>query len=192
MQILVLGAQGAGKGTQAKRIQSEYDLTHISTGDILRAAVAEGTELGRRVRPVLDAGDLVPDELMVELIRERLGRDDAQRGFVLDGFPRTLAQAEALDEMLAEIGRPLSAVLELHVPHDVARERMAARAAEEGRTDDTPEAIERRLALYDELTLPVIDHYRATGNLVQIHGARPVEDVWAEIAETLETVEARA
>src|SRR5258708_37707819 len=138
MQILLLGPQGSGKGTQAKRIQSEYELPHIATGDILRASVAAGTELGRRVQPILEAGDLVPDELMIDLIRERLGEADAAEGFVLDGFPRTLAQARALDEMLGGIGRPLSVVLELHIPREVAVARMLGRAEAEGRADDTP------------------------------------------------------
>ncbi len=191
MQVLLLGPQGSGKGTQAKRIQSEYGLAHVSTGDILRAAIDEGSALGRRVEPILEAGELVPDELMIDLIRERLARDDAQAGFVLDGFPRTLAQAEALDAVLAEIGRPLSAVLELHVPREVAIERLLGRARDEGRPDDTPEVIGRRLDLYDELTVPVVDHYTVTGKLVRIHGDRSVDDVWAEISQTLETVEAR-
>jgi adenylate kinase len=190
VRILFLGAQGSGKGTQAKRIESEYGLPHIATGDILRAAMANGTELGRRVKPIVDAGELVPDALMVDLIRERLGEDDAESGFVLDGFPRTLAQAEALDEMLAEIGKPVSVVLELRVPRDVAIERLLRRAELEGRADDTPETIERRLALYDEVTRPVVDHYAPTGALVAIHGNQPVDGVWADIQEVLERADA--
>jgi adenylate kinase len=162
---------------------------HVSTGDILRAAVADGSDLGRRVKPILDAGDLVPDELMVDLIRERLGEPDAESGFVLDGFPRTLAQAQALDTMLGQIERPLTVVLELHVPRDVAVERMRKRADDEGRSDDTPEAIQRRLELYDELTVPVAQHYTGTGNLVRIHGDRTVDQVWNEITEVLERVD---
>ena len=186
MQVLLLGPQGSGKGTQAKRIQSEYELPHIATGDILRSAIADGSELGRRVKDVVDRGDLVPDELMVELIRERLRLEDAGRGFVLDGFPRTLAQAESLDEMLGEIGKPLSVVLELRVPRTVVVERLLRRAQDEGRTDDTPEVIDRRLALYDELTQPVVDHYAPTGHLVVIHGDKPVDAVWSEIQNVLE------
>jgi adenylate kinase len=185
MRILFLGPQGAGKGTQAKRIQSEYGLPHIATGDILREAMANGTELGQVVKPIYDAGGLVPDELMIELIRERL---DGEEQFVLDGFPRTLAQAEALDDMLDEIGKPIDVVLELRVPREVAIERMLRRAQEEGRTDDTPEAIDKRLALYRELTQPVVDHYAPTGALVAIHGDKPVDAVWAEIQNVLERV----
>jgi adenylate kinase len=183
VRILFLGPQGAGKGTQAKRIQSEYGLPHIATGDILRDAIASETELGKLVKPIYDSGELVPDELMIDLIRERLAGED---GFVLDGFPRTLAQAEALDEMLREIGKPVSVVLELRVPREVAVERMLRRAREEGRTDDTPDAIAKRLALYQELTQPVVDHYAPTGALVAIHGEKPVDAVWAEIQDVLE------
>jgi adenylate kinase len=183
VRILFLGPQGSGKGTQAKRIESEYGLPHIATGDILREAMANATELGLRVQPIYDAGELVPDALMIDLIRERL---EGEEQFVLDGFPRTLAQAEALDDMLAEIGKPVNVVLELRVPRGVAIERMLKRAQDEGRTDDTPEAIEKRLALYQELTQPVVDHYAPTGALVAIHGDRPVDAVWRQIQDVLE------
>ena len=148
LDLLLLGVQGSGKGTQAKRLAAEYGLEHLSTGDMLRQAIAEGTELGRRVKPILEAGDLVPDDLMIELIRKRLEAPEAAVGFILDGFPRTMAQADALDSMLAEIDRPLSVVLELQVPDDVAIQRLRKRAVEEGRSDDTPEAIANRIDLY--------------------------------------------
>jgi adenylate kinase len=190
--MLILGPQGAGKGTQAKRIAGEYGIAHISTGDMFRAAIAAGTELGRRVEPILASGELVPDELTVAVLRERLGQDDAADGFVLDGFPRNMAQAEALDAMLSEIGRTLDVVLELQVPEPVVRERMLKRAREEGRPDDTPEAIERRLEIYRSETEPLVERYRATGNLVGIHGDRSIAQVFAEIQEALEHVRARA
>jgi adenylate kinase len=161
----------------------------VATGDILRQAVAEGTPLGRQVESILDRGDLVPDETMIELIRERLADTD---GFVLDGFPRTMAQADALDDMLGEIGRPLTIVFELQVPDDVARERMTRRAADEGRSDDTAEAIERRLETYHRETEPIVSHYRARGNLVGIHGTGTVDEVFAEIQRALETAAARS
>ena len=186
MRILFLGPQGAGKGTQAKRIESEYGLPHIATGDILRKAIADGTELGRLAKPIYEAGKLVPDDLIIGVIRDRLAEADADDGFVLDGFPRNLPQTEALDDMLLEIDRPLDVVLELRVPREVAVERMLRRAAEEDRSDDTPEAIAERLALYDEVTLPVIDHYAPTGKLVVIHGNKPIDAVWAEIQDALE------
>jgi adenylate kinase len=186
LDVLILGPQGAGKGTQAKRIADEYGVPHVSTGDILRAAIAAGTELGRRVQPIVESGSLVPDELMVDLIRERLGATDTESGFVLDGFPRTLAQAEALDVMMTGIGRSFTAVLALQVPDAVARERMLGRAEKEGRVDDTPEAIDRRLSLYHEQTAPVLEHYRAQGRFVPIHGERTEPEVWREIQDALE------
>ncbi|MDQ3777351.1 MAG: adenylate kinase [Actinomycetota bacterium] len=192
MNILLLGPQGSGKGTQAKRIEAEYGVPHIATGDMLRAAIADETELGLRVKPIVESGQLVPDDLMIELIRERLGEDDAQGGFILDGFPRTLAQAEALDEMLAEIGRGLSIVFEFQLADEVCRERMLRRAEVENRTDDTPEVIDRRLALYHEQTEPLVAHYRLVGNLVGIHAERSIDEVFAEVQDALEHVAARA
>jgi len=186
LDVLLLGVQGSGKGTQAKRIASDYGLAHIATGDILRAAMAEGTPLGLRVKPIYDAGELVPDDLMIELIRERLQSADTGNGFILDGFPRTMAQADALDEMLSEIDRPLSVVFELQVPLDVAIERLSKRAVEEGRRDDTPDAIAKRIELYNQETAPLVSHYRLAGNLVGIHGDRPATEVFAEIQEALD------
>jgi adenylate kinase len=191
LNILLLGPQGAGKGTQGRLIAESYGIPHIATGDILRAAMAADTPLGRTVRPIYDAGRLVPDDLMIDLIRERLGQDDARDGFVLDGFPRTAVQAEALDEMLDEIGRPLSIVLEFQLPEEVAIERLERRAADEGRADDTPEAIRMRLRLYHEQTEPLIEHYRIRGNLVGVPAARSVEEVFAEIRDGLDQVAVR-
>jgi adenylate kinase len=185
VRILLLGVQGSGKGTQAKRIAAEYGIAHVSTGEMLRAAVASGTELGRRVQPILERGELVPDDLIVDLIRDRIAGEE---GFVLDGFPRTMAQAEALDAMLREEGKELDIVLELQVSDEVAVQRMLAR--EEGRTDDTPETIRKRLELYHRETEPLVEHYRAKGIVVGIHGERPVDAVFAEIAEALERVAA--
>ena len=191
MNILLLGPQGSGKGTQAKRIAAEYGLAHIATGDMLRAAIAAGTPLGIRVKPIYDAGELVPDELMIELIRERLADDDAQEGFILDGFPRTMIQADALDVMLKDIGRELTVVFELQIPDEICIERLLKRAAEEGRVDDTPEVIRKRLQRYHEETEPVIEHYRTTGNLVGIHADRSINEVFAEIQRALEQVAVR-
>jgi len=186
---LLLGIQGSGKGTQAKRIAAEYGIPHVATGDILRGAIAEGTPLGRQVEGILARGDLVPDETMVELIRKQLaGVND---GFVLDGFPRTMAQAEALNEMLADIGRPLDIVFELQVSDEVARDRMAKRAVEEGRVDDTPEVIDNRIALYHRETEPITEYYRAHGNLVGINGTGTVNEVFAQIQAALEQAAVR-
>jgi adenylate kinase len=189
VRLLVVGPQGSGKGTQAKRIAAARGVPHIATGDILRSAVAAGSELGRKVRPILERGDLVSDELMIDLIRERLAGED---GFVLDGFPRTAAQAEALDGMLAQIDKPLDVVLLLEVSDDVALERLLVRQLAEGRSDDSPEVIRNRLRLYHELTEPVLDRYRAAGLLAVVDGERPVDDVFAEIERALDRVEARA
>ncbi len=189
MRILILGPQGSGKGTQAKGIGVLHGTPHVATGDILRAAIADGSELGRRVAPILECGDLVPDELMVDLIRERLADED---GFVLDGFPRTVPQAEALDAMLDEIGKPLDAVILLQVSDEVATARLQARAAAEGRADDSPEAIRNRLRLYHELTEPVVERYRAGGMLVAVDGDRAIADVSAAIERALERVGARS
>ncbi len=192
MNILLLGPQGSGKGTQAKRIQAEYGVPHIATGEILRAAMEEGTELGLKVRPIVDSGRLVPDDLMIDVIRDRLMQPDAEQGFILDGFPRTPPQADALDAMLDEIGRNLSIVFEFQLPDDVARERLFRRAELEGRADDTPEAIEQRLALYHEQTEPLVEHYRAQGNLVGVHANNSVDGVFAEVQDALEQVAARS
>jgi len=184
VNVLLLGPQGAGKGTQAKRIAAEYELPHIATGDMLRASISAGDPLG--VKAILDQGRLVPDDVMIELIRSRLAQPDAERGFVLDGFPRTMAQAEALDAMLREIDKRLDLVLELQVPDEVAVERLTRRAELEGRPDDTPEAIRRRLELYHEETEPLVEYYRSRGNVVGIHGDRSENQVFAEIQQALE------
>jgi adenylate kinase len=162
---------------------------HLATGDLYRAERDAGTELGLQVGPLLDGGHLVPDDITIPLVRREI---EAADGFVLDGYPRNLAQAEALDEMLEEIDRPLSIILLLQTDDSISRERLAKRAKEEGRADDTPEAINRRLADYHEKTEPVVEHYRASGNLVQVHAERSIDDVWDEIARALEQVEARA
>jgi adenylate kinase len=188
LNLLVLGPQGAGKGTQAQRISAAHGIPHISTGDMFRAAIAAGTELGRRVAPILASGELVPDEVTVALIRERLSEDDAADGFVLDGFPRNLAQAEALDEMLGSIDRDLDAILFFDLSDDVATERLLRRAELEGRTDDTPDVIARRLAIYHGDTEPIVEHYRATGKLIPLHAGLPVDEVWAEVETALEVV----
>jgi adenylate kinase len=190
LNILLLGPQGAGKGTQAKRIADEYEIPHIASGEILRAEMQAGTELGRRVKDVYDRGDLVSDDLMIELIRTRLGQADTDNGFILDGFPRTTVQAEALDQMFSEIGRSFSVVFALQIGDEVAFERLQRRAQIEGRADDTDEAIRRRLENYHRETEPLVEYYRVRGNLVPIHGDRPESVVFAEIQSALEQVPA--
>jgi adenylate kinase len=192
VNVLILGPQGSGKGTQAKLISSTYGIPQIATGDMLREIKELDTELGRRVKALYDRGDLVDDATIVELIESRLDRGDTIPGFVLDGFPRNTAQAEALDDLLARLGRDLDVVFELQASdREVLLERLAKRAAEEGRTDDTPEAIRKRLEIYDRETAPLVEYYRSTrGNVVGIHADRPIEDVFAEIRAALDQVTA--
>ncbi len=185
MNLLVLGPPGAGKGTQAQRIAVDYAIPHVSTGDMFRAAIGQGSELGAKVEPLLASGQLVPDEITVELIRDRLARDDARRGFILDGFPRNPAQADALDAMLRQIGRWVDAVLFFDPGDEVATERLLERAGREGRPDDQPEVIARRLQTYREQTAPVVDHYRSTGQLVPIHADRTINEVYAQVQAAL-------
>ena len=192
LNVLLLGPQGAGKGTQGRLISAEYGIPHISTGDILRAAVAEGSELGRQAEPLLNAGQLVPDEIMIGLIRERISQEDAQVGFILDGIPRTARQAEELDAMLEEIGRPLGIVFELQLSEEASLDRLGKRAEQEGRTDDTPEAIRTRLRLYHEETEPLVEYYRARGILVGVDAGRSIDEVFAEIQKALETEAVRS
>ena len=194
MNILVLGPQGSGKGTQAQRIRATYGIPHIATGDMIREMMARDTKLGEQLREVYDRGDLVSDELMIELIRDRLSRGDTLAGFVLDGFPRTMPQAEALDELLRDVGRDLDVVFDFQVPdREVLLQRLLRRAAEEARSDDTPEAIERRLELYERETAPLVEYYRSTrGNVVGIHADRAIDEVFREIQQSLSSVEARA
>jgi adenylate kinase len=190
LNVLLLGPQGSGKGTQANRISAEYGIPHIASGEILRAEMQAGTELGRRVQDVVDRGDLVSDDLMIELIKTRLGQADTDAGFVLDGFPRTTVQAEALDEMFGDIGRTFSVVFALQIPDEVAIDRLLKRAEIEGRTDDTLEAIQRRLETYHRETSPLVEYYRVRGNLVPVHGDRSENEVFAEIQSALEQVPA--
>jgi adenylate kinase len=192
LDLLFLGSPGAGKGTQAKRVSAELGIPQIATGDMLRAAMAAGTELGLRVKPIYDRGDLVPDELMVALIRERLGEPDTRPGFILDGFPRTLPQAEALDAMLAELGRGLSCVLEFQLDTDEAYRRMAGRAEQEQRSDDTPETIRHRLEVHAGQAEQLTAYYLARGILVGIDARGSVDEVHEEVLKVLDQVEQRA
>ena len=193
LNILLLGPQGSGKGTQAKRLAGTYGLAHIATGDMIREMKELPTDTGRELKEVYDRGDLVSDDLMIRLIRDRLDRGDTLPGFVLDGFPRTMAQAEALDELLQELGRGVDVVLEFQVPdRQQLLDRMLKRAAEENRSDDAPEAIKRRLELYERETAPLVEWYRTTrGNVVGIHADRTIDEVFHEITEALDSVEAR-
>jgi adenylate kinase len=186
LDIVILGPPGAGKGTQGKLIAADAGIPHVNTGEMFRAECAAGTELGERVRSILDDGDLVPDEVTIEVVRARLGQDDTARGFVLDGFPRTLAQAEALDRVLTEIDRgELCVVLDFQVSDEIALQRLLGRAGVEGRSDDAPNLVKHRLDLYHEKGEPLVEYYRARGLLVGIHADRTVEEVFTEVQQVL-------
>ena len=210
-RVVLLGRQGSGKGTQCTRLSRHFVVPHISTGDILRAAVREGTELGRMAKEIIDAGGLVSDEIMVGIIAERLGREDASsRGYILDGFPRTESQARSLDEITVE--RPLHVAIDLDVPRDLVLERLSLRRVCRDcgtnyqstgrdprpwlcdtcggdvvqRDDDTPEAINRRLDLYESQTQPLIEYYGGTGRLVRVDGVGSPEEVFSRLTSAIE------
>lgn len=206
MNIVLLGAPGAGKGTQASKLVEEFGTPHISTGDILRAAVKNQTELGMKAKAFMDAGDLVPDSLIIDLMNERLQQPDAAEGFILDGFPRTTAQAEALDELLKKIDRPLDAALLVDVNFEVIVKRLTARRCchECGyigttadascpkcggemyqRDDDNEATVRNRLAVYEKSTAPLIGYYKDKGVLVDVDGDRPVDVVYADVKKLL-------
>ncbi len=190
LNIVILGPPGAGKGTQGKLIARDAGIPHVNTGDIFRAECAAGTEVGNKVKSIIDAGDLVPDELTSEIVRARLEQDDTSRGFVLDGFPRTLAQAEALERALAQSDRgDLSVVLDFQVPDEMAVERLLGRASVEGRSDDAPDKVQHRLDVYHQQTEPLVEYYRARDLLVPIHAHASVDEVFSEVQQVLSATE---
>ncbi len=185
MRLVLLGAPGSGKGTQASRLKSELGVPHISTGDMLRAAVAAGTPLGLKAKAVMEAGQLVSDDVLLGMLEERLAEPDAQAGFILDGYPRNLAQVQALDEMLARVKCPLDAVIKLDVPAEEIIGRCEIRFEAEGRADDEPDTVRRRLAVYAEQTAPVADWYAKHGMLKVVEGVGTLDEVFARIVATL-------
>jgi len=180
-RLLILGPPGAGKGTQALRLVEQLGIAQVSTGDMLRAAVAEGTEIGKKAKAVMDRGELVSDEIVIGLTEERLSRDDARDGFILDGFPRTVAQAEALDAMLEALGQKFERCVALTVDEEALVQRLLKRAEIEGRADDNEETIRNRMNVYRDQTAPVVDYYRERGVLAEVDGMGDIETVAAAI-----------
>ena len=206
MNIVLLGGPGAGKGTMAQRLVAEFGIAHISTGDLLRAAVKGGTELGIQAKKYMDAGELVPDQLVIDLVKERLAADDAQKGFILDGFPRNTVQAVTLDSELGAMGNPLDAALLIDVDAKVIIDRLSARRACRAcgytgtaadavcpkcggemyqRDDDKPETIKNRLDVYEKSTSPLVEYYRGQGLLKAVDGAHAIDEVYASVKEAL-------
>ena len=185
MRLVLLGAPGSGKGTQAARLKVALGVPHISTGDLLRAAVAAGTPLGLRAKAVMEAGQLVSDAIVLGMLEQRLAQADAQAGFILDGYPRNLAQVQALDDLLARLGQPLDAVIKLKVPSEVIVGRTELRYTAEGRADDHPDTVRKRLAVYAEQTAPVAEYYARAGTLRIVDGVGSLDEVFARILSTL-------
>lgn len=185
MRIVLLGAPGSGKGTQAKRLKVELGIAHISTGDLLRAAVKAGTPLGVKAKAVMESGQLVSDDIVLGLLEERLAHADTDLGFILDGYPRNLAQAGALDELLARVGRPLDAVVKLNVPDANIVKRCGIRFEQEHRADDNPETVRKRLAVYAAQTAPVADFYSQRGLLTEIDGVGDITAIGDRVLAAL-------
>ena len=212
MRLIMLGAPGAGKGTQAAKVAEKYQIPHISTGDIFRANIKNGTELGKKAKSYMDAGGLVPDELVCDLVADRIAQDDCKKGFILDGFPRTIPQAEALDKAVEKLGTKIDYAVDIEVPDENIIERMSGRRACLGcgatyhikynapktenvcdtcggslvlRDDDKPETVKKRLDVYHTQTQPLIDYYSARGNLLTVDGTQSLDDVFASIISKL-------
>jgi adenylate kinase len=192
MRLVLLGAPGSGKGTQAARLKTALGVPHISTGDMLRAAVAAGTAMGLKAKAVMDAGQLVSDDILLGMLEERLAQADAKAGFILDGYPRNLAQAAALDHLLAKLGQPLDAVVKLDVPNEAIIGRCEIRFKAEGRADDNPDTVRKRLGIYAEQTAPVADFYASRGKLQVVDGVGELAEVTARIERALQNEAAAA
>ncbi|KGM50911.1 adenylate kinase [Lysobacter concretionis Ko07 = DSM 16239] len=190
MRLVLLGPPGSGKGTQAVRLKEHLQVPHISTGDLLRAEVAAGSALGREASAVMARGELVSDEILLGMLESRFSRDDTKGGFILDGYPRNLAQADALNTLLERIGQPMDAAVQLDVPSELLVERIAGRAQAEGRADDTPESVRTRLKVYSDQTAPVVDFFRQRGKLSVVDGVGSLDEVFTRIISALQPVPA--
>ncbi|GAB2624300.1 adenylate kinase [Novilysobacter erysipheiresistens] len=190
MRLVLLGAPGSGKGTQAARLKEHLQVPHISTGDLLRAEVAAGSKLGLEAKEIMARGELVSDAILLGMLEDRFSRDDTRGGFILDGYPRNLAQADALNALLERIGQPMDAAVQLEVPTELLVERIAGRAAAEGRADDSPESVRTRLQVYNDQTAPVVDFFRQRGKLSVVDGVGELDEVFTRIVEALAPVPA--
>ena len=193
MRLILLGPPGAGKGTQAKRLEETRGMKQLSTGDMLRAEIVAQSPLGQKVKAIMDSGQLVSDDIVIEMISNRIDQPDCQSGFILDGYPRTVAQAEALDKMLAQKGRNLDSVIELAVDEGILLSRIQKRVAENAanvRADDNEEALKRRLGVYRDQTAPILPYYKSRGILRQVDGMAEIESVSGEIAKILDQAKA--
>lgn len=186
LNIVITGAPGSGKGTQSDLIVNNYGLYHISTGDMLRAEIKAGSEIGKQAEQIIAEGRLVPDEVMIEMLHKQILEHKDAKGFIFDGFPRTVAQAEALDKMLAGVGEKIDILLVMNVKHETLVERLILRGQTSGRADDNKKTIEKRLAVYTENTLPVIDFYRSTGRLTEADNNTTVDECFAQIKNIIE------
>jgi adenylate kinase len=187
MRLVLLGAPGSGKGTQATRLRDHFGVPHISTGELLRAAVRAGTPLGTQAKTVMESGALVSDDIVLAILEERLSEGDTDGGYILDGYPRNLAQANALDGLLVRLAQPVERAIQLDVDNELLIARLAGRALAEGRADDNPESVRKRLEVYDAQTAPVIDYYRHQRKLTSVDGVGSMEDVFSRIVEALES-----
>jgi adenylate kinase len=188
MRLVLLGAPGSGKGTQAARLREHLQVPHVSTGDLLRAEVAAGSKLGLEAKGIMARGDLVSDAILLGMLEARLSRPDTENGFILDGYPRNLAQANALADLLARIDQPMDCAVQLDVDSELLIQRIAGRAKAEGRADDNPESVRKRLAIYNEQTAPVVEFYRQQGVLSVVDGVGTLDDVFNRIVEAIAPV----
>jgi adenylate kinase len=188
MRLVLLGAPGSGKGTQAARLKQHLQVPHISTGDLLRAEVAAGSPLGVQAKEIMARGDLVSDDILLGMLEDRFSRPDTANGFILDGYPRNLAQAAAMDALLQRIGQPMDAAVQLEVDNELLIERLAGRAKAEGRSDDNPESVRKRLEVYDAQTAPVIEFYRQHGQLTTVDCVGTLDEVFTRIIEAIAPV----